>query len=146
MKSEQVYHIIATILYPVFSPFISKWLRIKHYGNFKTTFIQNADNIDYIKSLEERMRHTIEVRFTSTPDYTLAYIDFLDNKRLKESYEGPTLPLTLILSGQGSFSSPFFLNTNDPLVKAVSYFGDTARVSLAPYNLLHRHGISLLLI
>ena len=31
----------------------------------------------------------VEMRFTASDDCTLAYIDFLDIKKNKESYEGP---------------------------------------------------------
>lgn len=71
----------------------------------------------------------IELRFTSTEDYTLAYLDFVDIKKTKDQYEGPTLPMTLLISGTGSFSKPFVLNQQDPLVKSISYFFSDIRVS-----------------
>jgi hypothetical protein len=30
-----------------------------------------------------------ELRFTASDDYTLGFVDFIDIKRNKESYEGP---------------------------------------------------------
>ena len=51
-----------------------------------------------------------EIRFTSSEDYTLAYIDYVDLKKNKDSYEGPTIPMTLLMSGDGSYQTPFLVN------------------------------------
>lgn len=39
----------------------------------------------------------IELRFTSSDEYTLAYVDFIDVKKTKDAYEGPSIPMTFIL-------------------------------------------------
>ena len=78
---------------------------------------------------------SIELRFTSTEDYTLACLDFLDIKKIKDSYEGPALPVTLLCSGDSLFSTPFCLNLQDPLVKSVSYHCDMRMWSMFIQNL-----------
>lgn len=45
----------------------------------------------------------IEIRFTSTEDYTTAYLDFIDIRITKDTYEGPNIPITLLIAGNGSF-------------------------------------------
>lgn len=94
-----------TVLYPPSSPWLLKKLRRRHYYNFKRAFINESDNVEFWNQLEDKLN--IELRFTSSDDYTIAYVDFIDIKKTKETYEGPTIPLTFILSGDGSFSSPF---------------------------------------
>jgi hypothetical protein len=67
-----------------------------------------SDKIDFWRTVEDKM--SIELRFTSTEDYTIGYIDFLDTKKTKDTYEGPSLPVTLLIGGTGTFSKPFVLN------------------------------------
>ena len=93
---------------------------IRHSKNFKTNFLKHTEEIEYWKSLEERIRKPIELRFTTDKDVTTGYIDFLDNRKEIESYDGPNLPATLLLSGDGTFSNPFYLNIKDPYIKQMN--------------------------
>ena len=77
-----------------------------------------------------------EIRFTSSEDYTLAYIDYVDLKKNKDSYEGPTIPMTLLMSGDGSYQTPFLVNSQDPLVKSVNYFCEDVKVKIKYLNVL----------
>lgn len=49
--------------------------------------MNDIPEIDFWKSLDDRMK--FEVRFSASDDCTLSYIDYLDTKKSKESYEGP---------------------------------------------------------
>lgn len=53
---------------------------------------------------------SIELRFTSTEDYTLGYLDFIDIKKTKVSYDGPMIPMTILVGGLGTFSCPYSIN------------------------------------
>ena len=74
------------------------------------------------------------MRFSnSTVNKQLAYIDFVDFKKTKSNYEGPQLPLTLLFSGSGTFSSPYHLNFNeDPLAKSLVYFHEESLKTKLP--------------
>lgn len=61
------------------------------------------------------------MRFTASDDYTLGYIDFLDTKRTRDSFQKPPLPMTILVGGTGSFAKPFHITRHDPLIKAVNY-------------------------
>lgn len=101
--------------------------------NYKKTIIDHVEDNSYLKSVEDRVRKQIQFRFTVGEDYALAYLDFLDLNKEKDSYAGPDLPLTLLFSGSGTFSNPYYLNINDPLVKSVSYFVSDLRVRFIIY-------------
>ena len=56
----------------------------------------------------------------------------MDYEKRKKDYIGPQLPLTLMLSGSGTFNSPYNVNfENDALAKSIVYFNiDTLKESL----------------
>jgi hypothetical protein len=62
---------------------------------------------------------TKTIKISASIDYTMAYMDFLDLEKDMEQYNGPVLPLTFHLSGDGYFNSPFSLNRRDCLVKSL---------------------------
>jgi hypothetical protein len=93
------------ILYPPLKVLYSKIKRRTHYYSFKKAFIAETDKIDFWKAYEDNMN--IELRFTSSEDYSLAYLDFLDVKRTKDTFDKTPLPMTIVLSGNGSFNKPF---------------------------------------
>lgn len=66
----------------------------------------------------------IEFRFTSSDDYTLGCLDFLDVKRTKDAFDKIPLPMTILLSGNGAFNKPFQINRHDPLVRSINYYCD----------------------
>ena len=52
----------------------------------------------------------------------LAYIDFIDYQKKKKDYTGPTLPMTLMLAGNGTLSTPYQANfLDDCLAKSLVY-------------------------
>ena len=46
----------------------------------------------------------------SKNDYTLAAIDFLDHYKSFRSYKETKFPFVIVLSGTGTFHSPYYLN------------------------------------
>jgi len=65
----------------------------------------------------------------------LAYVDFLDYRRNKSNYQGPTLPITLLLAGNGTLGTPYSLNfLDDPLAKSLVYLNkDLLKNKLPPF-------------
>ena len=65
------------------------------------------------------------IKISASNDYTMGYIDFLDLNNDREYYNGPVLPLTFHLSGDGYFDSPFKINYKDCLVRSLSLLDRT---------------------
>jgi hypothetical protein len=77
---------------------------------------------EFWSNIEDRMfpsRKTKKIKFSYDRSNTLAYMDFLDLKKEKMDYSGPSFPLVIIISGEGSYTSPFYFNDHDPLVKSL---------------------------
>lgn len=107
-KTQRILHYLIMILYPALLPFYAKTQRKKHQNKFKQALINEAEKIDFWKSVDDKM--SIELRFTSTEDYTLGYLDFIDIKKTKVSYDGPMIPMTILVGGLGTFSCPYSIN------------------------------------
>lgn len=82
----------------------------------------------------------IEIRFTSCDDYSLGYVDFLDTRLSKDSFDRTPLPTTIFLSGNGSFSQPFQVYRHDPLVSAMQYHCEDKMVRFENHNSIFRCG------
>lgn len=121
-KTERVLNAALPWLYPVLKPLYLKRKRKDHYYSFKKAFIAEADKISFWRNFEDQLN--IELRFTSSDDYTLGYVDFLDTRRTKDSFDRPPLPMTILVSGTGSFTKPFQVNRQDPLVRSINYYCD----------------------
>jgi len=67
--------------------------------------------------------HSINQSFRiscSTSNHTLARLDFIDFSKSFVDYQGPKLPLIILISGTGTYNNPYNLEyQNDPLVKSV---------------------------
>jgi len=120
-------------LYPALKPLYGKRKRKEHYYSFKSAFIAEADKIDFWKNYEDSVN--IELRFTSSDDFTLGYVDFLDTKRTRDTYDKPPLPMTILVSGTGSFAKPFHINRHDPLIRSISYYCDDTKVIVLYLNI-----------
>lgn len=70
---------------------------------------------------------TKAIKLSYSPDYTLAYVDFLDLSRSRDDYTGPELPLTFMWSGRGTYMYPYTINIGDPLLKSVMQLFDTQK-------------------
>lgn len=75
------------------------------------------------------------VRISADIDSHLAYIDFLDYKQNQNNYNGPKLPLTILLAGNGTLNTPYKLNfLDDPLAKSIVYLDiATLKSKLPPF-------------
>jgi hypothetical protein len=107
------------IVYPVLKPLMNKIKRKERYNAFKQAFISISDKMEFWKSVDDKLN--IEVRFTASDDCTLAFIDFLDTKKTRDSFQKPPLPMTILVGGTGSFAKPFHITRHDPLTRAVNY-------------------------
>ena len=57
---------------------------------------------------------------TNKKDFTLGYLDFIDFSSNSDDYTGPEFPMTLLVSGNGTFNNPYYMNfENDPLAKSL---------------------------
>lgn len=98
---ERILNTLLKFIYPAMQPLYLKKKRRERYYSIKKAFIAEAEKIDFWKSYEDLMN--IELRFTSSDDKTLAYVDFLDTKKTRDMFDKPTLPMTILISGTGSF-------------------------------------------
>jgi hypothetical protein len=78
------------------------------------------------KSVAQRMTRN-SLRVAVSPDNTLAYIDFLFDDSTADSFAAPLtevgqprLPAAFRMAGIGSYFTPWYLDTNDVLLQAVS--------------------------
>jgi|LauGreDrversion4_2_1035121.scaffolds.fasta_scaffold30028_2 hypothetical protein len=128
-KLERFLNTFLGYIYPPLKPLYNKRKRYQRYYAFKKIIISVQDKMDFWRSYEDQI--SIELRFTGSKDYTLGYLDFLDTKRQKESFERPPLPMTIMVGGTGHFSKPFNINRHDPLIRSVSIYLEDAVVSLS---------------
>ena len=59
------------------------------------------------------------LKFSTTPDLTLGYIDILNYNKSVLEWSSMKFPICLILAGEGSFLFPLYLSQHDPLVKTL---------------------------
>lgn len=90
--------------------------------------------LDFWKDQEDCEK--IEIRFTACKDYQLAYMDFIDTRLTKDAYDRPPLPMTIMTTGNGSFSQPFQVNRNDPLCCSMQFYCEDNKVSLNAMTIL----------
>lgn len=115
-------------IYPPLKALFRKQKRRQHFYSFKKAFISEAaKGIDIWRGYEDQTN--IELRFTASDDYTLGYVDFLDLRRTKDVFDKTPLPLTVMVAGDGSFSKPFQINRQDPLVRSMNQYCDDIVVS-----------------
>jgi hypothetical protein len=114
------YLAIAVLCYPLANSYLQEQ-RLKKIRQLQVFLLR--DDTDFIRSLRARSLEGA-IRFTVSPDLTLAYIDIIWKEptiRFCRDIEPgkPRLPLIMALAGHGGYSSPFALDTNDPAVRAV---------------------------
>lgn len=103
-------------------PPLANWLhrrnRISHFNALQDGLFECFTNGFW----DERTSKTIRVS-TCPLDYHLAYVDFLDKSKSKLDYLAPKLPITLMLTGSGTFNSPYHVNfEGDPYAKSLVCF------------------------
>lgn len=68
------------------------------------------------------MTSNILFKFTYSSDFSLAYLDIVDYHKEQKDYDftsNTRFPLTLMLSGQGTFIHPFKLEIYDSLFQSL---------------------------
>ena len=125
---ERFLSYILPFVYPALKPLLIKFKRKARYFAYKKAFIAVADKLDFWRTYEDQVN--FEMRFTSSDDYTLGYLDFLDIKRNKDSFDKPPLPMTILVAGTGQFSKPFHINRHDPLIRSISIYLEDSIVIL----------------
>lgn len=108
---QKLTYVLTRVLFPPLANQVHRAVRRQHFEQLRTKF-ESAFPLDQQKSMRIS---------AASPDYHLAYIDFLDKSKTKP--QRPKLPLTLMLSGSGTFNSPYNLNfETDPYAKSLAYF------------------------
>ncbi|KRX08256.1 hypothetical protein PPERSA_01186 [Pseudocohnilembus persalinus] len=88
-----------------------------HYK--KQKFQKLKELIDQRQS-ELIINQQVKIKLSSSPDYTLSYLDIMDyNKDILLWNYQMKYPITLVLSGNGTFLFPLRFNTKDPLSKSL---------------------------
>lgn len=112
-------YLVSRVLCPPLANLLHRCFRRKHFNQFQDQLYANFDSKFWDS---EKKGRTMRLS-SSTADNQLAYIDFMDYEQRKKDYIGPQLPLTLMLSGSGTFNSPYFCNfEDDALAKSIVYF------------------------
>ena len=119
-KCQMFWYILSRIVCPPISDSVHRSIRRRHF-NLLQDEIYKTFNLEFW-AMNGSQGKTLRVA-TSTNDYQLAYLDFIDFEKEKSDYIGPQLPLTLLLAGRGTFNSPYYLNfEHDALAKSVVFF------------------------
>lgn len=58
-------------------------------------------------------------KLSYTQDYTHCYLDVFDLSKLRINYTGPKIPMKILIGGNGSFTSPYNINPEDPLMNSI---------------------------
>lgn len=104
------------LLFPYLSELVHKAYRRSHFKALCSKLFEAFSANDW----EDMTGRTC--RMSTDKDSRLAYIDFLDYRSNKSNYAGPQLPMTLLLAGNGTLSSPYTLPfLTDPLAKSLVY-------------------------
>jgi hypothetical protein len=104
------------LLFPYLAELVHKAYRRSHFKALCNKLFEAFSANDW----EDMTGRTC--RMSTDKDSRLAYIDFLDYRRNKSNYAGPQLPMTLLLAGNGTLSSPYTLPfLTDPLAKSLVY-------------------------
>lgn len=117
------------ILFPYFAEPVHRSIRRQHFRSAATKLYESFDVTDW----EDITGRTL--RISADEGSRLAYVDFLDYRRNKSNYQGPQLPITLLLAGNGTISTPYKLNfLDDPLAKSLVYLNKgVLSVKLPPF-------------
>jgi hypothetical protein len=107
------------VLFPPAANWLHKRYRYSHFNTLRDSLFDNFEK-DFWTGENKTMRVSM-----GSDDCHLAYIDFLDKTKSKIDFNGNKLPVTLMLSGCGSFNSPYSLEfENDPYAKALVYLNE----------------------
>jgi len=118
-KPQTLTYLLFRFLYPPFAAVYHKKIRSQHYQQFKAVMEQNFDETFWNDSVGNSSMRVL----CTKNDHTVCHLDFLDYYKTFEEYQGPALPMTMLVSGLGSFNSPYHLNhMEDPYIKQIVLF------------------------
>jgi len=125
-KTERLINFILGLLFPPFLPVYIYSIRRKKFKKLRAEITDIQKGI-WLNNNEQRRRNFVAktIKLSASKDYTMVYMDFLDLEKDREYYNGPTLPLTFHLGGDGYFNSPFNLSYRDCLVRSLSLLDRT---------------------
>ncbi|CAD8124187.1 unnamed protein product [Paramecium sonneborni] len=99
--------------YPLYI-WILQLIQTSKFHTLSKLFVQQDQLFNEIDPEKDK----IKLKFSCSKDRTLAFIDRLNIAwKIVEQSNTLELPIYFILSGQGTFSSPFQINTHDALIK-----------------------------
>lgn len=107
-----------------------KSIRRKHFRDISEKMYTTFDQSFW----EDQTGKTVRISCDEV-NSQLAYVDFLDYTKNKANYFGPTLPINLMLAGNGTLDTPYRVNfTQDPLAKSLLYLNkDKLQKKLPPF-------------
>lgn len=115
-RCETIKYVLVKIFFPYFAEPYHRSVRRQHFRNAASKLYSAFDVSDW----EDITGRTL--RISADEGSRLGYVDFLDYRRNKSNFQGPQLPMTLLLSGNGTMGTPYQLDfLNDPLAKSLVY-------------------------
>jgi hypothetical protein len=119
-RTEKVGYNLLSILYPALLPAYIRKVQNNNCLRLVETISTTLDESRIWKNDQEWMRGLISLKVQFSKSLDLAHLDFIDSRKTALAYEGPKLPLTIIMGGQGNFSHPFILDyDSDPIVRSI---------------------------
>jgi len=110
----------SSLICPPLASLVHKHCRKRHSDALKNQVYRTFDSKFWDMNSHDKKTLRIGV---SNDDYKLAFIDFLDYTKVRSNFIGPSLPITLLLSGSGSLGCPYRVNfEDDALAKSIVYF------------------------
>lgn len=115
-------HALCLVLLWVYHPFglyVINVLRKRKYWNVRV-FIMTYNETIWRKIEDRQLSNSL--RFSCSDDFTLAYLDITSfGKTIAQWDERPNLPLTMLCAGDGSFWSPYHLDTKDLMIQLLAW-------------------------
>ena len=116
-ESEKNVFYLMNIFFPPLASWLHNYIRNIHFKALEDSLYECFDKDFW----DDRAQKTLRVSATCHQ----GYIDFLDKSKSKLDFNGNKLPINLMLSGCGTFNSPYYLNfENDPYAKALVYLNE----------------------
>mmetsp|Transcript_11557 Transcript_11557/g.10229 ORF Transcript_11557/g.10229 Transcript_11557/m.10229 type:complete len:203 (+) Transcript_11557:529-1137(+) len=113
-KGERFTYYFLALIFPSFCPIYLYRTRKRKFKKLRGKIAEIQKGIWLNNSEQRRVNYTTKtIKVSCSRDYTMAYMDFLDLEKDREYYNGPVLPLTFHLSGDGYFNSPLNLSYKD---------------------------------
>ena len=125
-KIERLGYYFLMFAFPPALPVFVRYIRKKKFKRLRDQINMTTQTSIWLNSEEHRSDLVNKaIKISASNDYTMGHIDFLDLNNDREFYNGPVLPLTFHLSGDGYFNSPFKINYKDCLVRSLSLLDRT---------------------